>query len=471
MGLWTRKSVPELIKSTLESEESPQLKRTLTSFDLVMLGIGCVIGAGLFSITGIAAAENAGPAVIISFLLAALGCALAGLCYSELAAMIPIAGSAYTYAYATLGEFIAWVIGWDLILEYAIGAAAVAISWSSYCVSLLQDFDLSLPSAFVASPLEASAVINLPALFIIVVISILLILGIRQSARVNSFMVAIKVGVVILFIGLGIWFIQPANHTPFIPPNEGTFGAFGWSGILRAAGVVFFAYIGFDAVSTAAQEAKTPQKAVPYGILGSLFICTVLYVLFAYVLTGLVHYKQLDVAAPVALAIEQTPYPWLKILVKLAILAGLTSVILVLLLGQSRIFYSMARDGLLPSVFGTVHPTFRTPWISNLVLMVFSGLIAAFAPLSAVGHMTSIGTLFAFTLVCAGVWVLRYRHPEIPRPFKVPFVPWVPLLGIGVCVTMMLSLGWVTWVRLLIWLSIGLVIYFFSYKKRALSDN
>lgn len=471
MGLWTRKSVPELIKSTLESEESPQLKRTLTSFDLVMLGIGCVIGAGLFSITGIAAAENAGPAVVISFLLAALGCALAGLCYSELAAMIPIAGSAYTYAYATLGEFIAWVIGWDLILEYAIGAAAVAISWSSYCVSLLQDFDLSLPSAFVASPLEASAVINLPALFIIVVISILLILGIRQSARVNSFMVAIKVGVVILFIGLGIWFIQPANHTPFIPPNEGTFGAFGWSGILRAAGVVFFAYIGFDAVSTAAQEAKTPQKAVPYGILGSLFICTVLYVLFAYVLTGLVHYKQLDVAAPVALAIEQTPYPWLKILVKLAILAGLTSVILVLLLGQSRIFYSMARDGLLPSVFGTVHPTFRTPWISNLVLMVFSGLIAAFAPLSAVGHMTSIGTLFAFTLVCAGVWVLRYRHPEIPRPFKVPFVPWVPLLGIGVCVTMMLSLGWVTWVRLLIWLSIGLVIYFFSYKKRALSDN
>ena len=418
-----------------------------------MLGIGCVIGAGLFSITGIAAAENAGPAILFAFIIAALGCSLTGLCYSELAAMIPVAGSAYTYAYATLGEFLAWLIGWTLILEYAIGAATVAISWSGYLSSLLQDSGILW--------IQSEKIIDFPALLIIVLISILLIVGIRQSAAVNTCLVLVKVAVVLLFIGLGFWYMQPANHTPFIPPNTGQFGSFGWSGILRAAGVVFFAYIGFDAVSTAAQEAKHPQKSVPLGILGSLFICTILYILFAYVLTGLVNYKDLDVSAPVAIAIQKIPFVWLHILVKIAILAGLTSVILVLLLGQSRIFFAMARDGLLPPFFGAVHPLFGTPWISNLVLMIFVGMIAAFAPISAVGHMTSIGTLLAFTMVCAGVLVLRYKEPTLPRPFRVPYSPWVPLLGIAVCLTMMLSLDWITWLRLILWLLIGVGIYFF----------
>ena len=430
MGLWTRKSIKELEAT---SEEGPhKLNRTLGSLNLITLGIGCIIGAGLFSITGIAAAENAGPAIMLSFIIAAIGCAFAGLCYSELAAMIPVSGSAYTYAFATMGELPAWIIGWTLILEYALGAATVSISWSAYVVSLLEDFGIQLPAVIAASPWQSIALadgthiygyINLPALLIVCVISLILIMGIKQSAFANAIMVAVKISVVLVFITLGFFFIDYANFHPFLPVNTGQFGDFGWSGVMRAAGIVFFAFIGFDAVSTAAQEAKSPQRTLPIGILGSLIICTILYVLFAFVMTGLVNYKELDVAAPVALAIEHTPYHWLQGLVKLAVLTGLTSVILVLLLGQSRIFYSMARDGLMPKMFSNIHPTFHTPWISNLILMVFVGLIGAFSPLEVVARMTSIGTLLAFAIVCSGVLILRYKEPDLPRPFKTPWVP------------------------------------------------
>ena len=430
------------------------LKRTLGPLHLILFGIGVVIGAGLFSITGIAAAQNAGPAITLSFIIAALGCALAGLCYSEFAALIPVSGSAYTYAYATLGELIAWIIGWDLILEYAVGAATVSISWSGYFVSLMEDFGVVVPK-HLTSP------INFPAAFINVMISYLLILGIRTTSFVNNLMVAVKLFVVFAFIILGWNYIRPENHLPLIPENQGMFGAFGWSGILKASGVIFFAYIGFDAVSTATQETKKPSRDMPIGILGSLAICTVLYVLFSWVLTGVVNYKELGVDAPVAVAIDKMPYPWLKSAIKLAILSGFTSVILVLLLGQSRIFYTMASDGLLPRYFASIHPRYHTPWISNLVLMAFTALFGALLPLEIVGHMTSIGTLFAFVIVCIGVLFLRKTHPEMHRPFKVPFSPFVPLLGIGVCSLMIFSLGPENWLRLILWLIIGLAIYFF----------
>ncbi|MCS6953286.1 MAG: amino acid permease [Bryobacterales bacterium] len=451
------------------------LRRTLGPGNLVALGIGAIIGAGLFSLTGIAAAEYAGPAIALSFVLAAIGCALAGFCYSEFATMIPIAGSAYTYAYATMGELIAWIIGWDLVLEYAVGASTVSISWSAYVVSFLHDLGIELPPALIASPWQpvqlpngqqVYGVINLPAVFIVVVISCLLIAGIKESATANAIMVAIKVAVVVVFIAVGAWFIKPENYTPFIPPNTGTFGEFGWSGILKAAGVIFFAYIGFDAVSTAAQEARNPQKDMPVGIIGSLAICTVLYVLFAVVMTGLAHYTKFKgAAAPVAVAVAQTPYGWLGALIKLAILAGLTSVILVMLLGQSRIFFSMSRDGLLPKVFSDIHPRFRTPWRSNLLLMLFVSLFSAFAPISAVGQMTSIGTLFAFVIVCAGILVMRKTQPDVPRPFRTPWVPVVPVLGILVNALMIYGLGWSNWLRLLLWLALGLAIYF-GYGRR-----
>ncbi|MCL6544427.1 MAG: amino acid permease [Bryobacteraceae bacterium] len=446
------------------------LKRTLGPASLVALGIGAIIGAGLFSLTGIAAAEHAGPAIALSFVLAAIGCALAGFCYSEFATMIPIAGSAYTYAYATMGEFIAWVIGWDLVLEYAVGAATVSISWSAYVVSLLHDIGINLPPYLVASPWQpvqlpsgelVHGLVNLPAVFIIVVISLLLMIGIKESANVNAAVVVIKVAVVLVFIGVGIWFVKGSNYTPFIPENTGKFGEFGWSGVLRAAGVIFFAYIGFDAVSTAAQEAKNPQKDMPIGILGSLAICTVLYVAFSLVMTGLAHYTEFKgAAAPVAVAIAYTPYQWLQPLVKLAIIAGFTSVILVMLLGQSRVFFSMSRDGLLPKIFSDIHPRYRTPWRSNLLFMVFVSLFSAFAPISMVGHMTSIGTLFAFVIVCAGILVLRRTQPDAPRPFRTPLVPVVPVLGIAVNAALMYGLGWENWMRLLVWLVIGLCIYF-----------
>lgn len=467
MGLFAVKPLERILR---ESEGGQQtLKRTLGPLNLVALGIGAIIGAGLFSLTGIAAAEHAGPAVTISFVLAAIGCAFAGMCYSEFASMIPIAGSAYTYAYATMGELLAWIIGWDLVLEYAVGAATVSVSWSAYVVSLLKDLGIHFPPQLAASPWvevtladgsKAHGIVNLPAIFVIVVISLLLMSGIKESARVNAAIVVIKVAVVLIFIAVGWSYIRPENYVPYIPPSQGP-GQFGWSGVLRAAGVIFFAYIGFDAVSTAAQEAKHPQKDMPIGIIGSLAVCTILYVLFAHVMTGMVYYTEFkDAAAPVAIAIDKTPYAWLGSAVKLAIIAGFTSVILVMLLGQSRVFFSMSRDGLLPKVFSEIHPRFFTPYKSNLLFMVFVSLFSAFAPIEVVGHMTSIGTLFAFILVCAGVMVMRKTHPNHPRPFRTPLVPVVPILGIGVNLALMIGLGWTNWLRLLIWLFIGLAIYF-----------
>jgi len=468
MSLLATKPLSRIIE---ESEGGAHtLKRTLGPMSLIALGIGAIIGAGLFSLTGIAAAENAGPAIALSFVLAAIGCAFAGFCYSEFATMIPIAGSAYTYAYATLGEFLAWIIGWDLVLEYAVGAATVSISWSAYVVSLLRDIGINLPPYLVASPWQPVQLpsgelvhgwINLPAVFIICVISLLLMIGIRESAGVNAIVVIIKVAVVLVFIGVGIWYVKGANYTPFIPENTGRFGEYGWSGILRAAGVIFFAYIGFDAVSTAAQEARNPQRDMPIGIIGSLVICTFLYVAFSLVMVGLANYKEFKgVAAPVAVAIAYTPFKWLQPLIKLAIIAGFTSVILVMLLGQSRVFFSMSRDGLLPKVFSDIHPRYHTPWRSNLLFMVFVSLFSAFAPISVVGHMTSIGTLFAFIIVCTGIMIMRRTQPDLPRPFRTPWVPLVPILGIVVNFAMMYGLGWENWMRLVLWLIIGLCIYF-----------
>lgn len=459
-----------------ESEGEHSLKRTLGPLQLIALGIGAIIGAGLFSLTGIAASEHAGPAVVLSFVLAAFGCAFAGICYSEFSTMLPIAGSAYTYSYATMGEFIAWIIGWDLVLEYAVGAATVAVSWSGYVASFLHDFGINLPPNLIASPwqpimladgTQGYGIINIPAVIVIILISLLLMIGIQESARVNSTIVVIKVSVVVLFIVAGWSYIKPANYVPFIPPNTGTFGEFGWTGIARAAGVVFFAFIGFDAVSTAAQETKNPQKSMPIGIIGSLVVCTILYVLFAHVLTGIVNYKDLNTAAPVAVAIDQTPYVWLKSLIKFAIIAGYTSVILVMLLGQSRVFYSMSRDGLLPKLFSDVHPKFRTPWRSNILFMIFVSLFSAFAPIKLVGEMTSIGTLFAFVLVCGGIIVMRKTHPELPRPFKTPLVPFVPIAGIIVNLLLMAGLGFSNWLRLFIWMAIGMVVYFTYSRHRS----
>lgn len=470
MSLWRTKSIQFLEEEA--NSGTQKLERSLGPVSLVLLGIGAIIGAGLFSITGIAAAQNAGPAIIISFILASIGCAFAGLCFSELASMIPVAGGAYSYTYATLGEFVAWIIGWVLMLEYAAGAAVVSISWSAYVVSFLEGFHIHLPHAIISSPwqpahLDGTMVqgwINLPAMLIVMLMSFLLVLGVDKSAKVNAVLVVIKVSVVLLFIAIGFGYTQESNYVPFIPENTGTFGEYGWSGIARAAGIVFLAYIGFDAVSTAAQEVKNPQRSLPIGIIGSLLICTILYVLFAYVMVGLIPYPELDDAAPVAAAINKTPYLWLNGLIKLAIIAGLTSVVLVLLLGQSRIFFTMSKDGLLPPFFSIVHPRYHTPWIANLILMVIVGAFAAFAPLSLVGQLTSIGTLLAFAIVCASVIVLRKTHPQLPRPFKTPWVPTIPILGILICLTLMLSLGWATWMRLIVWVVVGLVVYF-SYGK------
>ncbi|MES1260529.1 MAG: amino acid permease [Acidobacteriota bacterium] len=442
-----------------------QLKRTLGPVNLVALGIGAIIGAGLFALTPKAAHENAGPAVIFSFLVAAFGCAFAGMCYSEFATMIPIAGSAYTYAYATMGELLAWIIGWDLVLEYAVGAATVAVSWSKYLVRLLQTFGVALPPNLTRSYWEGGLV-NLPAIFIICVVSIVLIRGIQESARLNGLIVALKVTIVLLVIGLGFAYINHANYVPFIPPNTGEFGHYGWSGVMRAAGVIFFAYIGFDAVSTAAQEAKNPQRDMPIGIIGSLAVCTVLYVGFSYVLSGIVNYKDMTDTA-IYEALHNIGYDWLGTGVVIGILAGYTSVILVMLLGQSRVFYSMSRDGLLPKMFSDVHPKFKTPWRCNLTFMIFVSLFSGFVPLSSLGDMTSIGTLLAFVIVCGGVMIMRHTHPHIPRPYKTPLVPLVPLLGILVCFAMMASLDMMTWVRLVVWLAIGLTIYFTYSRSRS----
>ena len=477
-GLFATKSIEHL---RAEADHATGLKRTLGAFDLITLGIGAIIGAGLFVRTAAAAANNAGPSVTLGFVVAAVGCAFAGLCYAEFASMIPIAGSAYTYSYATMGELVAWIIGWDLVLEYAIGAATVGIAWSEYLNKLLESFGVQIPYGWCHSPFEAlrdggGAVIahglmNVPALFIVLMLSLLLVRGIRESAFVNGVIVIAKVSIVVLFIVFGWGFIDPANHSPYVPApstfvdSQGVSHAFGGlMGILGAGGVVFFAFVGFDAVSTAAQESRNPKRDMPLGILGSLVICTVLYILFAHVLTGVasVHdFRTQGREASVAYAITKYMhgYGWLAKLVTVAILAGFSSVILVMLLGQSRVFFTMSRDGLLPKVFSDVHPRFGTPYKSNLILFFFVGAFAAFVPGDVVGDMTSIGTLFAFILVCAGVWILRVRSPEQPRAFRTPLVPLVPILGIIVCGAMIVGLGWTNWARLGVWLVVGLVLY------------
>ena len=459
------------------------LKRTLGPVNLVMLGIGGIIGAGLFVRTAAAIADRAGPSVVLAFILAGVGCAFAGLCYAEFASMIPVAGSAYTYSYATMGELMAWIIGWDLVLEYAVGAATVAIAWSEYCNRVLDWFGWPIPYEWSHSPFETAAatgvhgIMNIPAVFILVLLTALLIRGTRESAFVNGFIVVLKVSIVLLVIGIGWGFMNPANHTPLIPEAtiyttpQGVQHAYGGiMGILGAAGVVFFAYIGFDAVSTTAQEARNPKRDMPIGILGSLVVCTVLYVLFSYVLSGVAtveDFRSHGREASVAFAISKymTGYEWLSKSVTVAILAGFSSVILVMLLGQSRVFYSMSRDGLVPKIFSDVHPRCRTPYKSNILFLVFTGTFAAFIPEDIVGEMTSIGTLFAFILVCLSVWIMRVRRPDLERGFRVPALPVVSILGVLVCGAMIYGLGWTNWMRLIIWLLIGLVFYF-SYGRR-----
>jgi basic amino acid/polyamine antiporter, APA family len=480
-SLFAKKPLDRLIEEAQEVGEHT-LKRSLGPVNLVMLGIGAIIGAGLFVRTAAAIADRAGPSVVLAFIVAGIGCAFAGLCYAEFASMIPVAGSAYTYSYATMGEFVAWIIGWDLILEYAIGAATVAIAWSEYANRVLGWFGLRIPYQWSHSPFEHDigtgihGIMNIPAVFILLVLTLLLIRGTRESAMVNGLIVILKVSIVLLVIAIGWRFINPANHTPLIPAAatyvtpQGIQHAYGGIlGILGAAGVVFFAYIGFDAVSTTAQEARNPRRDMPIGILGSLAICTILYVLFSYVLSGVASVQDFRTAgreASVAFAITKymTGFEWLSKSVTVAILAGFSSVILVMLLGQSRVFFSMSRDGLVPKAFSDVHPRFRTPYKSNMLFFVFTGLFGAFIPEDVVGEMTSIGTLFAFILVCAGVWIMRVRSPELERGFRVPAAPLVAILGIIVCGAMIYGLGWTNWMRLIIWLLIGLVFYF-AYGK------
>jgi len=491
MSLFIKKPIAGLLSEASDSKTG--LKRTLTAGNLIALGIGAIIGAGLFVRTAAAAANNAGPSVTIGFIVAAVGCAFAGLCYAEFASMIPIAGSAYTYSYATMGEFMAWIIGWDLVLEYAVGAATVGIAWSEYFNKFLEIFGLRIPYEWSHSPFEvlkdasgvvtSHGVINIPALFIVLVLTLLLIRGTKESATVNGIIVITKVAIVIIFIALGWSYMNPVNHATYIPAatiftdSQGVDHHYGGiMGILGAAGVVFFAFIGFDAVSTAAQEAKNPKKDMPIGILGSLAICTVLYILFAHVLTGIASvddFRNQGKEASVTYAIKtyMHNYTWLGNLVTVAILAGFSSVILVMLMGQSRVFYSMSKDGLVPKVFSDLHPIYRTPYKSNWIFFVMVGLFAAFVPGDIVGDMTSIGTLFAFILVCAGVMILRKTDPDIKRQFKTPLVPLVPILGIVVCGAMIFGLGWTNWARLIVWLLIGFVIYFgYSAKNSKLRN-
>lgn len=458
-SLFATKSIETLMA---QAEGDKALKRSLSALSLVTLGIGAIIGAGIFTLAGVAAATHSGPAMVYSFTLAAIGCAFAGICYSEFSTMIPIAGSAYTYSYATLGELVAWIIGWALVLEYAVGAATVSVSWAATFDSILLSFGIKLPRAIVGSPFDPTpGSLNLIAVIIICIISGILIRGISESARFNDIIVILKVAVVVFFIGIGYFFINYKNYHPFLPPNTGHFGDFGWSGVLAGAGQIFFAYIGFDAVSTAAQEARNPKRDMPIGIIGSLAICTVLYILYSLVLTGIVNYKDLNVAAPLAVAVDRMKgLPWIGFLMKLGSLCGLTSVMLVMLLGQSRVFYSMSNDRLLPKLFSDVHPRFRTPWKSNLLLMVFVSLGAAFTPIARLGNLTSIGTLFAFVVVCIAVVIMRKKQPNLPRPFRTPWVPVVPILGVLINVALMAGLGLITWAAFLIWMAIGLAIYF-----------
>jgi APA family basic amino acid/polyamine antiporter len=500
MNLFRRKSVTHL-QSEAATDQS--LKRALGPLNLTTLGIGAIIGAGIFVLTGQAAAKYAGPGIVLSFVLAGMACAFAGLCYAEFAAMIPISGSAYTYGYATLGEFAAWIIGWDLILEYLFAASTVAVGWSGYVVSFLYDLHIHIPPELSAAPgthlieipsalaatlkaragwatisdslLEqiratgmdpaslghATAVFNVPAVLIILIVTTLLVIGIKESATFNNIVVAIKLLVILAFIAIGVAYINPANWHPFVPPATGS-GTFGWGGVLRAAGVIFFAYIGFDSVSTAAQEAKRPQRDMPIGILGSLAICTVIYIVVSLVLTGVVSYTRLNVPAPIAVAVDSLGpgVSWLAPLVKIGAIAGLSSVILVMMLGQPRIFYTMAKDGLLPAVFTRVHPKYRTPWIAQILTGIVATLIAGLFPIDILGELVSIGTLLAFAIVCAGVFVLRFTDPQIQRPFRVPAFWLIAPLGVGFCAFLMYGLPGDTWLRLIVWMAIGLVIYF-----------
>jgi APA family basic amino acid/polyamine antiporter len=481
MNFFSRiKSIDTLLAQAGDSEKG--LKRSLGPVNLIALGIGAIIGAGLFVRTAAAAGESAGPAVVISFIIAAVGCAFAGLCYAEFAAMIPVAGSAYTYAYATMGEFIAWVIGWALVLEYALASATVSIAWSEYLNNLLRSFNLGeIPYEWSHSPFETSAagvsgIMNIPAFLIVALLSLVLIKGTKESATVNLIIVIVKVAIVLMFIALGWSFINVDNYTPFLIPQSSPdhtgFFEYGWGGVLNGAGIVFFAFIGFDAVSTAAQESTNPKRDMPIGILGSLVVCTFLYILFSYVLTGIAPYTDFVMAgkeASVAYAIDNymEGFGWLSKLITIAILAGFSSVILVMLMGQSRVFLSMSRDGLLPAVFSELHPKFRTPWKSNIILLFFVGAFAAFIPGSVAGDLTSIGTLFAFVLVCVGVWVMRVKNPNQVRPFSTPWVPFVPIMGIIVCSAMILSLDNTTKISALVWLVVGLFLYFLYGRKNS----
>jgi APA family basic amino acid/polyamine antiporter len=479
MNLLRRRSVADLQAEALTDKS---LKRALGPVNLTALGIGAIIGAGIFVLTGQAAAKYAGPAIVFSFVLAGTACAFAGLCYAEFSAMIPISGSAYTYGYATLGEFVAWIIGWDLILEYLFAASTVAVGWSGYVVSFLKELGITIPSAFTSAPynhvtppdagwniwrlftegwVSSGAVLNVPAMLIVGFITFLLVLGIKESATFNNVIVAIKLAVILTFIAVGIAYINRNNWHPFIPPSLGP-GEFGWGGVVRGAGVIFFAYIGFDAVSTAAQEAKNAQRDMPIGILCSLALCTVLYIVVALVLTGIVSYTQLNDPAPIAVAINSLgpSVAWLRPIIKIGAIAGLSSVILVMLLGQPRIFYTMSKDGLLPPVFSAVHPKFRTPWVAQILTGVTAMLVAGLFPIGLLGELVSIGTLLAFAIVCAGVFVLRFTDPQIHRPFRTPAFWLIAPLGIFFCLWLMLGLPADTWARLIVWMAIGLVIYF-----------
>ncbi len=473
--IWAKKSLSNLLAES--AENSNGLKRTLGRWNLVALGIGGIIGAGIFVLTGQAAASYAGPAVVLSFVVAGIACTFAGLCYAEFASMIPIAGSAYTYAYATMGEFLAWVIGWDLILEYLFAASTVSVGWSGYTSSFLHDIGIHLPSYFTNAPIAydtathewstTGAIVNLPAIFIIFMLTILLIVGIKESAKLNNIVVIIKLTVIFLFLAFGATYVITDNWTPFIPANTGNFGQFGWSGIFRAAGVIFFAYIGFDAVSTAAQESKNPQKDMPWGILGSLVICTIIYIMVGLVMTGMVKYDLLNDPAPVAIAVNTAGegLAWLKPFIKIGAIAGLSSVILVMLLAQSRIFFTMSKDGLLPTLFSVLHSKFKTPYITSIIVGLVASAIAGAFPIGLLGELVSIGTLLAFVIVCGGVLVLRYRSPELERPFKTPFFPYVPILGVLSSFGVMLTLPGDTWLRLVVWMLLGIVIYF-AYSNR-----
>lgn len=476
MELFRTKPIQQLMADALDKDHG--LRKSLGAASLVTLGIGAIIGTGIFVLTGTVAANNAGPALVLSFMLSAVGCVFAGLCYAEFASMIPISGSAYTYAYATLGEFIAWLIGWDLILEYLFASSTVAVGWSGYMVSFLHDYGINIPAHLSNAPIDyikgqgwilTGSIINFPAVFIIALLSTLLVIGIRESAGFNNIIVAIKIIVILLFIGFGLSFINTSNWKPFIPPNTGEFGHFGLSGILRGAGVIFFAYIGFDAVSTAAQEARNPQRDMPIGILGSLIVCTILYILVSAVLTGIMPYHQLNVPAPLALAIDHTGKAlfWLRPLIKIGAIAGLSSVILVMLLGQPRIFFTMANDGLLPKKLARVHPKFRTPYITTILTGIVACFIAGLLPIHILSELVSIGTLFAFVIVCISIIILRKKRPDIHRPFRTPWVPLVPILGAIICFAQMLGLPWETWERLFIWMAIGLVIYFAYGRKNS----